>query len=73
MSKKVLVTKEFHKRALVALEEKKVRDLEVRDSKLDILRNAWIQYMEEHCTEEQVDHFANYCEEYLDVFDFDEE
>lgn len=71
MPKKVLVTQEFHRKALVALEEKKIRDIELGSDKIDILRNAWIQYMEEHCTAEQVDHFANYCEEYLDCFDLD--
>jgi hypothetical protein len=71
MSKKVLVTQEFHRKALVALEEKKVRDLDLSGEKIDIMRNAWIQYMEEHCTVGQLDHFTNYCEEYLDVFDLD--
>lgn len=68
MPKKVLVTQEFHRRALVALEKQKA--IEMEDSELVWkLRNAWIQYMEEHGTEEQIVHFAEYCEEYLDGFE----
>tara|TARA_B100001105_G_scaffold186434_1_gene151042 strand:+ start:6072 stop:6287 length:216 start_codon:yes stop_codon:yes gene_type:complete len=69
MPKKVLVTQEFHRKALVALEEKKVRDLDLSGENIDVLRNAWVQYMEEYCTAEQVDHFAGYCNEYLGIFD----
>ncbi|CAH9016048.1 hypothetical protein VP193E371_P0024 [Vibrio phage 193E37-1] len=68
MSKKVLVSQEFHRKALIALEKQK--SMEMEDSELVWkLRNAWINYMEEHCTEEQSDHFADYCEEYLVLFE----
>ena len=68
MPKKVLVTQEFHRKALSAIEFQKAAEME--DGELVWkLRNAWLQYMEEHCTEEQIEHFANYCEEYLDGFE----
>tara|TARA_R110002012_G_C11621766_1_gene609072 strand:- start:192 stop:410 length:219 start_codon:yes stop_codon:yes gene_type:complete len=68
MSKKVLVTQDFHRKALSAIEFQKAAEME--DSELVWkMRNAWIAYMEEHCDEEQMDHFTKYCEDYLSSFE----
>lgn len=67
MSKKVLVTKEFHQRALRAIEFKKVYgDNEIED----LLKRSWMSFIEHKADEKLIEEFTNYCEEYADQLGF---
>jgi chemotaxis regulatin CheY-phosphate phosphatase CheZ len=73
MSNKVLVTKEFHKRALLAIEKNK-RHEALNDDFVEALRMAWMSYMENCLTDEDFEKFTDYCDEFkkelgLDKFD----
>jgi len=63
MSKKVLVTKEFHKQALIAIEKNKRLEA-LQDEKTEALRLAWMSFVETQCDDELLEKFLNYCEEF---------
>ena len=63
MSKKVLVTKEFHKKALLAIEKNK-RYEAINDELTEAIRLAWMSYMENCLSEEDIEKFLSYCEEF---------
>ncbi|WAX23074.1 hypothetical protein pA_gene0033 [Vibrio phage 13VT501A] len=63
MSNKILVTKEFHRKALVAIEKNKRLEA-LQDEKMEVIRLAWMNFMENHCDDELLDKFTNYCEEF---------
>ena len=63
MSKKILVTKEFHKKALLAIEKNK-RYEAINDELTESVRLAWMSYMENCLSEEEIEKFINYCDEF---------
>lgn len=63
MSKKVLVTKEFHRKALAAIA---FQEIHGEDETVDLLRQAWMSYMENCCSDDIMEDFAKYCQEYVD-------
>ena len=63
MSKKVLVTKEFHKKALLAIEKNK-RYEAINDELTESIRLAWMSYMENCLSEEDIEKFKSYCEDF---------
>lgn len=67
MSRKVLVTKEFHQRAIRAIEFKNLHgDKEIED----LLRKSWISFINHKADEKLIEEFTNYCEEYADQLGF---
>ena len=56
MSKKILVTKEFHKKALLAIEKNK-RYEAINDELTESVRLAWMSYMENCLSEEEIEKF----------------
>ena len=70
MSKKMLVTKEFHQKAMKAISFYELhhdnKDMEL----IDKMRSAWINYMQCCMTEEDIENFAKYCEDFIkEVYD----
>ena len=63
MSKKILVTKEFHKKALLAI-EKNNRQEAVSNELMESLILAWMSYMENCLSDEDIEKFMNYCDEF---------
>ena len=63
MSKKILVTKEFHKKALLAIEKNK-RYEAINDDLTESVRLAWMSYMENCLSEEEIEKFINYCDDF---------
>ena len=65
MSKKVLVTKEFHRKALRAIKENEIyKDLAATEE----LRMAWMSYIECQASEEELEKFSKYVEEFHKEF-----
>ena len=61
MSKKVLVTKEFHRKALKAIKENEIyKDLAATEE----LRMAWMSYIECQISEDELEKFSNYVKEF---------
>lgn len=63
MSNKVLVTKEFHKRALLAIEKNKRLEV-LQDERMEALRLAWMNFMETQCDNEMIERFTSHCDEF---------
>lgn len=63
MSNKVLVTKEFHRKALRAIAKNEHLEA-LQDENMELIRLAWMSWMESCCTDEQMDQFMEYCEAY---------
>ncbi len=68
MGNKILVTKEWHKKALRALliqEAQNGGDLEIERLVFKIFK----KYMEDECTEEEQERFVEYVENYVDLME----
>lgn len=63
MSNKVLVTKEFHRRALAAIERVKVLEA-MQDEANEVVRLAWMSFMECRADDELIKEFMDYCDEF---------
>ena len=63
MPKKILVTKDWHRDAMAAIEMVKRLDA-INDKKTEAIRLAWMSYMETHLDEEMLEDFVEYCEKY---------
>ena len=61
MSKKVLVTKEFHRKALKAIKDNETyKDLAATEE----LRMAWMSYIECQISDEELEKFSKYVKEF---------